>query len=155
PEKIGEIGDGKLYQRVQVSFSRPTAAKPPKGGTTVEPARGGGSSTTKPSTRAAAAGMLLIMGASILLDWLDNRENEKRIREEAQRKEKELLKEQAAEPQLGFLLLFRFKRGAEGMDGNTSAPSFQGLGWRRGYTESETKENWAAESRMGNADDEY
>ena len=41
------------------------------------------------------------------------------------------------------------------MDGNTSAPSFQGLGWRRGYTESETKENWAAESRMGNADDEY
>jgi hypothetical protein len=142
-EKIDEIGDGKVYQRVQVSFSRPAPGRPPIGGTgTVQKPAGSGGSTTKPSTRAGAAALLVIMGASVTLSWLVERDNEKLIREEVNRKLPALTKEQADDPQLGFLLIFKYKGGHTGLEGASVPPSFEKLGWQRGYTRSEAETTW-------------
>jgi hypothetical protein len=136
-EQIEDIGDGKEYQRVQVSFSRPSPGRPPSGGSGVKPPAGGAGSTTKPSTRAGAAAALVIMGASITLNWLIERGNEKRIKEEINRKLPLLTKEQADDPQLGFLLIFKYRGGASGDEGTSASPRFESLGWRRAYTRSE------------------
>jgi hypothetical protein len=58
PEQIEDIGDGKEYQRVQVSISRPSSGRAPRGGSGVKPPSGGGGSTTNASTRAGAAAAL-------------------------------------------------------------------------------------------------
>jgi hypothetical protein len=148
-EKLEDIGDGKVYQRVRVSFSRPGGGKPPTGtGKAAPPARsGGGGSTTKTSTKVTATGALLILGASITLDWLIESGNEGRIRAERERIEHTMLKEQEMEPTLGFLLIFRYDGGATGLEGSSASPRFTRLSWRRGYTESEAKASWDSEAR--------
>ncbi|MBV9515144.1 MAG: hypothetical protein JO280_14060 [Mycobacteriaceae bacterium] len=147
-EQIEDIGDGKEYQRVQVSFSRPSSGRAPSGGTGgVKPASGGGGSTTKPATRAGAAAALVIMGASVALNWLIERGNEKRIKEAINLKLPVLTKEQAEDPQLGFLLIFKYKGGASGDEGTTASPRFESLGWRRAYTRSEAETAFRAAPR--------
>jgi hypothetical protein len=144
PEKVEEIGDGKDYQRVRARFSRPTPGRPPQGtGGATPPARTGGStSNTKASTKAAAGAALVVMGTSIALNWLIESGNEKRIREELARKEPQIRKEQEQDKTLGFLLLFRYRAGASGLEGSSASPRFEVLSWRRGYTRAEAEDEF-------------
>ena len=144
PEKVDEIGDGKDYQRVRARFSRPTPGKPPQstGGSPPPPRTGGSTSTTKTSAKAAAGAALVVMGASITLNWLIDSGNEKRIREQLALKEPQLRKEQEQDKTLGFLLLFRYRAGATGLEGASASPRFEVLSWRRGYTRAEAEDEF-------------
>jgi hypothetical protein len=87
----------------------------------------------------------VVLGASVTLNWLIEGQNEKRIRDELRLKEPRILQEQQEDPTLGFLLLFRYKGGATGLEGSRASPSFDLLAWRRGYTRSETEEKFKRE----------
>jgi len=111
--------------------------------------------TTKLGTRVKAGATLAILGANVTLNWLIESGNEERIRKEIKAKEPLLLKEQKEDPTLGFLLLFRYRGGADSGEGPTASARFEGLGWRRGYTENETKAAWKAAARIDAPDSTY
>ena len=129
---------------MRARFSRPTPGKPPPstGGSPPPPRTGGSTSTTKTSAKAAAGAALVVMGASITLNWLIDSGNEKRIREQLALKEPQLLKEQQQDKTLGFLLLFRYRAGATGLEGASASPRFEVLSWRRGYTRAEAEDEF-------------
>jgi hypothetical protein len=147
-EKIEDIGDGREYQRVQVSFSRPgTGSKPTGGaGNVPEPTSGGGGSTTKPGTRLTAAAAIAILGVSMALNGLINLHNRSLINDEYERKKPRLIQEQSEDPELGFLMIFRYTGGAVDSEGASANARFDSLVWRRGYTRSETENRWNNEA---------
>ena len=143
PEKVEEIGDGKDYQRVRARFSRPTPGRPPQ----------------RRAARRRRADRRLDLhdederqGRRRRRAGRDGREHHaqlahrqwqrKRIREQLALKEPQLQKEQEQDKTLGFLLLFRYRAGASGLEGASASPRFEVLSWRRGYTRAEAEDEF-------------
>ena len=156
-EADSEIGTG-TYPKVRARFSRPGVGKlpgdPGSGVTGGSDTKGGsgpatqssGSSHTK-GARVTAGLTLAIMGANIAFNWIIEAGNEKRIKQSLGKLEPEMLKDRADSPTMGFLLVFRFSGGRVSADGPSAAARFEGLSYRRAYTESEAMTRWRNESR--------
>ena len=144
-------------QKIPVTYFRRTATLttgPSGGGSTrgpqMPPGSGpAGGGTTPMSKRVGAGAALVILGASVALNSLIARGNEQRMREQYAAKEPELLKEQQESPTLGFLLVFRFSGGSQGLEGSSATARFEGLSWQRGYTRSEAETRWKSTPTMG------
>ncbi|MEO8690885.1 MAG: hypothetical protein ABI611_22055 [Solirubrobacteraceae bacterium] len=118
----------------------PPATKP--GPTSTDSGTGG--STKSPPTYttgqritalAAAAAIVANAAGNAIINW----QNKRDIAAALERDEATLQSEQAARPQLGFLLVTSFAGGADSGEGPTAAARFKGVTWYRAETEYEAK----------------
>ena len=154
-----DIGPGR-YPKVRARFAQPgvgplpgtptTSGTSTTGGST-PPARGtgGGSpSTTTTATRVKAGVGLAIIGVNIGLNWIIEKQNESRMKKALERLEPDVRAEQQRHPTMGFLLVFRFTGARRTPDGPSATGRFQGVSYRRAYTQEEAEAARKSEARI-------
>jgi hypothetical protein len=86
--------------------------------------------------------VLVAMGANIALNsWIAHR-NAKAIQAALDKLDPELRQQRAEFPTLGFLLTFRFARGADSGEGPTAEAAFRGVGYIPAPTRAQAERNW-------------
>ncbi len=144
----------KYFTQVATLTITPPQGGSPKSGTgggQTPPERAPGetpTTTTTTGTRVTAGVALAVLGVNIAFNWVIGALNERRIRQALEARANELEDVHQKQSNLGILLIFRFRGGADSGEGPTAAARFEGLSYLTALSQDNAMAQWRRQPQI-------